>query len=179
MQLRVQSFTIRLSKRATELTTPVHICPAYDPSREARPPGADFNAIWDTGATKSVISQPVVTACNLKPTSMALVQGIHGQRTSPVYRVNVELPNSTGFAHLDVTLGIITGADVLIGMDVIAQGDFAVTNRGGKTTFSYRYPSQDEIDFQKGSREGKSLGRNDPCFCGSGEKYKHCHGNNL
>ena len=20
------------------------------------------------------------------------------------------------------------------------------------------------------------LGRNDPCFCGSGRKYKHCHG---
>ncbi|MDQ5825542.1 MAG: SEC-C metal-binding domain-containing protein [Chloroflexota bacterium] len=20
------------------------------------------------------------------------------------------------------------------------------------------------------------VGRNDPCFCGSGRKYKHCHG---
>jgi hypothetical protein len=24
--------------------------------------------------------------------------------------------------------------------------------------------------------EGKKLGRNDPCFCGSGKKYKRCHG---
>jgi preprotein translocase subunit SecA len=23
---------------------------------------------------------------------------------------------------------------------------------------------------------GKKIGRNDPCFCGSGKKYKHCHG---
>jgi preprotein translocase subunit SecA len=23
---------------------------------------------------------------------------------------------------------------------------------------------------------GKKLGRNDPCFCGSGKKYKRCHG---
>ena len=23
------------------------------------------------------------------------------------------------------------------------------------------------------------LGRNDPCWCGSGKKYKHCHGKNL
>jgi preprotein translocase subunit SecA len=24
--------------------------------------------------------------------------------------------------------------------------------------------------------EGKKIGRNDPCWCGSGKKYKHCHG---
>ena len=29
-----------------------------------------------------------------------------------------------------------------------------------------------------GGRRARSarLGRNDPCFCGSGRKYKHCHG---
>jgi len=25
-------------------------------------------------------------------------------------------------------------------------------------------------------REGKKIGRNDPCPCGSGKKYKHCCG---
>jgi uncharacterized protein YecA (UPF0149 family) len=25
-------------------------------------------------------------------------------------------------------------------------------------------------------REGAKLGRNDPCHCGSGKKYKQCHG---
>jgi preprotein translocase subunit SecA len=25
-------------------------------------------------------------------------------------------------------------------------------------------------------REGRKVGRNEPCPCGSGEKYKHCHG---
>ena len=25
-------------------------------------------------------------------------------------------------------------------------------------------------------REGDKVGRNDPCPCGSGKKYKHCHG---
>ena len=25
----------------------------------------------------------------------------------------------------------------------------------------------------------KKVGRNDPCPCGSGKKYKHCHGKNL
>jgi preprotein translocase subunit SecA len=27
-------------------------------------------------------------------------------------------------------------------------------------------------------REGKKVGRNDPCPCGSGKKYKKCHGQN-
>ena len=25
-------------------------------------------------------------------------------------------------------------------------------------------------------RRGQKVGRNDPCPCGSGKKYKHCHG---
>ena len=25
-------------------------------------------------------------------------------------------------------------------------------------------------------REGKKIGRNDPCYCGSGKKFKKCHG---
>ena len=25
-------------------------------------------------------------------------------------------------------------------------------------------------------RQGEKIGRNDPCPCGSGKKYKHCHG---
>jgi preprotein translocase subunit SecA len=25
-------------------------------------------------------------------------------------------------------------------------------------------------------REGRKVGRNEPCPCGSGQKYKHCHG---
>ena len=26
------------------------------------------------------------------------------------------------------------------------------------------------------ARTGQKVGRNDPCPCGSGKKYKHCHG---
>jgi len=67
-------------------------------------------------------------------------------------------------------------------MDVISLGDFAVTNFNGKTMFSFRTPSMAEIDFTKHSHiepirnESNKTGRNDPCPCGSGKKYKHCHG---
>lgn len=51
------------------------------------------------------------------------------------------------FFALNVTEGDLLGADVLIGMDVINNGDFSVTNHGGVTKFSFRMPSQNHIDF--------------------------------
>lgn len=34
-------------------------------------------------------------------------------------------------------------------------------------------PSEKEQPFR---RQGRKIGRNEPCYCGSGKKYKHCHG---
>ena len=41
--------------------------------------------------------------------------------------------------------------------------------------------SQDTREQQKREpiRAEKTVGRNDPCPCGSGKKYKNCHGKNL
>jgi len=36
--------------------------------------------------------------------------------------------------------------------------------------------SEDEDKAQPFVRENKKLGRNDPCWCGSGKKFKQCHG---
>ena len=38
--------------------------------------------------------------------------------------------------------------------------------------------SLEEIAVTPVVSEGPKLGRNDPCFCGSGKKYKQCHGKN-
>ena len=35
---------------------------------------------------------------------------------------------------------------------------------------------QPASDAQTFVRQGQKVGRNDPCPCGSGKKYKHCHG---
>jgi preprotein translocase subunit SecA len=34
----------------------------------------------------------------------------------------------------------------------------------------------DEIVYETVKRDGDKVGRNDPCPCGSGKKYKRCHG---
>ena len=43
--------------------------------------------------------------------------------------------------------GVLKDTDVLIGMDIINRGDFAVTNQNRKTKFSFRFPSIGDIDF--------------------------------
>jgi hypothetical protein len=61
-------------------------------------------------------------------------------------------------------------------MDIIATGGFAITNRDGKTVLSFRVPSVECIDFVKQMQAHPPVGRNDPCPCGSGKKFKKCHG---
>jgi hypothetical protein len=46
-----------------------------------------------------------------------------------------------------MTLGSRFHADILIGMDIITLGDFAVSNFEGVTKFSFRVPSLSHIDF--------------------------------
>ena len=55
--------------------------------------------------------------------------------------------------------GAFAQFDVLIGMDIITQGDFAVTNLGGKTKFSFRIPSQASINFVTEDQEAAILSR--------------------
>lgn len=76
------------------------------------------------------------------------------------YSVSIELPNLVEFDTWEVMKVDLdyqidekeTGAkrvDVLIGMDILSQGDFAVTHFEGKTCFSFRMPSIRRIDYNK------------------------------
>jgi preprotein translocase subunit SecA len=35
---------------------------------------------------------------------------------------------------------------------------------------------KNEEENTKQILKNKKIGRNEPCFCGSGKKFKHCHG---
>ena len=142
-----------------------------------------FFAIWDTGATNTVISEEVVKDCGLKPVGMTRVRQADGT-TEDVndYLVDIRLPNAVEVHNIRVTEGRLRDqANVLVGMDIITKGDFAVTNYNGKTAFSLRIPSTERIDFTEQLPESKSpvkvppkVGRNTPCPCNSGKKYKNC-----
>ena len=84
---------------------------------------------------------------NLEPVDEQTVQTANGERDAQVYLVNIYLPNTVAFSGMRVTDGDILGTDVLIGMDIITAGDFAVTNVDSKTCMSYQLPSNRKIDF--------------------------------
>lgn len=192
MRVQAQSFTVSHNGMVFVLKSPATIFQAFDPLHTPSPPSShDFTAIWDTGATGTVITQKVVDRCGLKPIGRTIVRTAQGEMQTPVYLVNVMLPNKVGVVNLRVTRGNFGGdADVLIGMDIVGIGDFAITNKDGKTVFSFRAPSCGTIDFSKEATSvvvktttaiptpvlPNKIGRNDPCPCGSGKKYKKCCG---
>ena len=61
------------------------------------------------------------------------------------------------------------------------QAETAGAAAGGVAPARARAPrtgaaAADDRPTQPFKRDGKKIGRNDPCYCGSGKKYKQCHG---
>lgn len=181
------SFTIRYGGRKNILPTDILVSKPYSPgvsgivSPDIVKEAKKYVGIWDTGATNSVISQKVVDECGLIPTGMAIVHSATESKSCETFLVSIFLPNKVAFPAVRVTKGRPKDCDVLIGMDLINQGDFAITHSDGKTTFSFRFPSMEQIDFVQKKPEpahSTKISRNSPCPCGSGMKYKKCCGKN-
>lgn len=174
-ELNSRSFTKTYGRLVQELDTPVRVA---DPSSRNF---VGLQAVWDTGATNSVITRSAAEKCGLTPVGVENVSGVTGTMQVPAYFVTIELPNKIEL-NLRVTEGDdCIGCDVLIGMDVISMGDFCVTNRNRLTVFSFRVPSIETTDYVRSFNQkvvGKA-GRNDKCPCGSGKKVKDCHGKNI
>jgi preprotein translocase subunit SecA len=49
-------------------------------------------------------------------------------------------------------------------------------NHGGAQEMSQSNGGRPKVKADTFVRSQKKLGRNEPCWCGSGKKYKHCHG---
>ena len=106
-----------------------------------------FCALWDTGASCSSISKDAAEKLGLAPVSSATVCHANGTATVNIYDISLALPNNVLLPFVRVVEGRYTGFDLLIGMDIITQGDFSISNMNGKTTFSFRMPSCKETDF--------------------------------
>jgi hypothetical protein len=147
------AFTLEAPSFLRAIKTEAFVSRAFNPgtvSANLHPPAVQFEAIWDTRATDSVISQKVVDACGLKPIGMARVQTAGGITNCEVYLINLTLPNHVCFHTIQVTLADMgSEINLLIGMNIITRGDFAITNFSGRTCFSFRVPSMERIDFME------------------------------
>lgn len=176
--IRALAITQTHKGRASRIVTPVRISA---PSKVADFKGAtQYRALWDTGATGSVITPQVARDLGLIATGQSAHTGINGVSTSNTYVIDLYLAEGLRISTTAAEAGEHDlGFDVIIGMNIISMGDFAVTSLNGLTTMSYRYPSLQTIDFGQSSKPPitqRRFGRNEPCHCGSGKKYKYCHG---
>jgi hypothetical protein len=121
-----------------------------------------------------VITQRVVDTCHLAPIGMTQVHGVNSVTMAEVYLVNIYLPNMVAFVQIQVTKGgLPPDTDMLIGMDIITQGDFAVTHKNGTTKFSFRVPSITHIDFVE--QHNEQLVREHQSHGGTGKNRKKQH----
>ena len=114
-------------------------------------------AQWDTGATGTCISKNLVKSLDLVPTGMVQVQTPSGTAMLNKYIINLILNQElriTGVPVMDSEIGN-QGIDVLMGMDIISVGDFAVSNFDKKTQFTFRIPSQEHVDYKENKKKDK------------------------
>lgn len=155
------------------------------PTKQPKVPTKTQKALWDTGSTGSAISEDLAKTLGLIPVTKRNVIGVNTVEVRDVYQVDIYLPDNVRIANASVTSYPPNRLpfNVLIGMDIITRGDFAVTHADELTAFSFRIPSKETIDYVAQHKRLKApakklpvVGRNAMCPCGSGKKFKHCHG---
>ena len=144
--------------------------------------------IWDTGATKSVITKCVAKRLGLIPIQMAKVRGVHGVKLVNVYLVSITLNNEnitlTSLVTECEALNDVDDTEMLIGMNIVNMGDLCISNFEGKTVLTFRTPSLEVVDYVAEIAEhnrihkihqAKSSRGDERCPCGSGKLFKNCH----
>jgi len=105
-----------------------------------------IQALWDTGATNTMISKKVANLLSLKKTGEISIRSFAGEESVNKYYLRLLLAG--GFAKdLQVLeFSEIKEVDILIGMDVIGYGDFVFTLKKerniSKAKVYFRYPSK-------------------------------------
>ena len=99
------------------------------------------DAIWDTGANASAISLNTARKLGLTPVQTAFFSTANGRCEMPMYMVDMMLPNGRQIKDVMVSGLNLNICDALVGMDIITQGDFHLTN-DGKTVFSFNIPPE-------------------------------------
>jgi len=155
-------FTVQSDCILRVLTTPVGAALPFGSKGIPNPiQTKPYFALWDTGASDSGITQKVIDELGLKKENDKPIEvnGPDGKFMTDIYYCAIMLPNKVVLSAVKVFRNKISQADILIGMDIITQGDFALSHLGGKTCFSFRMPSIEKIDFGNRAQPGTTPGQ--------------------
>lgn len=194
------AFTIKHNGITNRIVTEILLCPAFDPRQYPNsPPFKPYKtlALWDTGATNSVITANTAKALNLVSIGLTKMKHADAEVDCNSYLINMYLPNKVGIPGIRVIecQNNDSGFGAIIGMDIITSGDMSITNVNRKTVMTFRIPSIKAIDYvdeadkiknhaklQNVSNVTEIVSPNKACPCGrkskSGRrlKYRECCG---
>ena len=147
------AFTLKFDRRVHTLRTPVEVSVPYLPDWGVPEPKLHtLSAIWDTGATRTAISVEAAASIGLPVIGPTIQYTANGERQGYRHLANVYLPNKVLFPSVEVVDAVME-ADLLISMDIIGHGDFAITHKYGKTVMSFQVPAHTQIDFVHSIRQ--------------------------
>ncbi|MCL1931167.1 MAG: retropepsin-like domain-containing protein [Treponema sp.] len=131
------AFAKKYPALALDLNTDIEVFPVSSLNHQ----GTTVYAIWDTGASQTVITHRLMSHLNLIPIETKLVHGINSKQMVDVVAISLKLPNGLLIPDIRVFVcDIPSPIDLLIGMDIIQLGDFHISNTGGRTLFSFVVP---------------------------------------
>ena len=146
-------------------------------------------ALWDTGAMCTCVSQTLAAKLGLvKVYEKELTVADNKSIMADVFCAKIRMGHIE-FANMFVYGLPMDGKkeNVIIGMDVISQGDLTITNYQDQSLLTFRAPSIERIDYvadidmynkcvSKHNVNVRHHIKADTCACGSGKIYKNCHG---
>jgi hypothetical protein len=150
--IEYRGFTQTYPSIVNRLITPISIAPVSSRNKAIRGIPVKLKALWDTGAMKSLIKPELVKRLDLqmyRVGSAVSFSGIGGRVKADFTMLTIFLTDNMGIEGCPAyVINFPGGADIIIGMDIINMGDFAVCNIEGQTSFSFAMPPlPDRIDF--------------------------------
>jgi len=134
-----------------ELITSASIRPMYTTDPTFHGVLFDVKVLWDTGADITCIKPALLERLKLRLLESKRTEfaGIGGNVTADATLVDLLLTPELEIEQWPVYVTDFPGdEDILIGMDIIGMGDFAVCNTDNKTSFSFVIPPfPDRINF--------------------------------
>ena len=145
------SFTRHFQEKVDSIVTESYVYAPTDLSNGGQVKRVKIQrSLWDTGASVSLISARVAKVLGLESIGKSGVSGYNeGIDVKDTYLIHIGLPTRDIVTDIMAMEFDSDEYDVVIGMDVICNGDLAITNQDDKTTFSFRIPSEAEIVFSK------------------------------
>lgn len=133
------TFTNEYTSLIDRIITEVYLYPSSNTSL-FKP--LKLKALWDTGADYCMVSEEIINNLDLSCMGTRGMETAGGIINTELYSIGVSIPNFASFSGILATKSYMDEYDLIIGMNLIKQGNFSINNYGGKTTFSFTYPPE-------------------------------------